>query len=187
MHKAFFIVCAFCCSLLTACSSLPDGRTGDSSADSAESALSSDESRLVLQVIAFAQRASSTSTDEQRKEISAAAKAFTRERSTASRLHYGVLLALPAYAGADAQRALTLLEPLATTGTTGPVRQLASLLILQISERMKEQRRAQQFKEQLDESRTSERVLNERASQLKIQLDELRAIERTLIKRGRPK
>jgi hypothetical protein len=67
------------------------------------------------------------------------------------------------------------------------VRQLAILVVSQISERLKEQRRAQLLKEQLDESRANERLQTERAAQLKIQLDELRAIERALIERRRPK
>lgn len=67
----------------------------------------------------------------------------------------------------------------------GPLRQFATLIVLQTGDRLKEQRRAQQFRDQLDESRASERALNERTLQLKNQLDELRAIERTLIERGR--
>lgn len=187
------VFCVACLCLLAACSSLPPGDaslgTGDSPAESANPAEgnASDESRLVLDTIVFAQRTASASADEQRKEISVAAKLFARDRNVASRLRYGVLLSLPTLLGADVHRALATLEPLATSGDSGPVRQFATLIVQQISERVKEQRRAQQLKEQLDESHTSERVMNERASQLKIQLDELRAVERALIERGRPK
>lgn len=183
---------AACLCLLAACSSLSPGdvapAAGDPPADSAhsvETASASDDARLALETIAFAQRAANASADEQRKELSAAAKTFSRERSTASRLRYGVLLSLPALPGADTQRALATLEPLSAAGGSGPVRQLATLIVLQINERLKEQRRALQFKEQLEESRAGERVLNERAAQLKTQLDELRAIERALVERGR--
>jgi len=187
------VICAACLCLLAACSTLPAGNgssaVGDLPVESETPAENnaSDDSRLVLETIVFAQRLASASADEQRKEMSATAKAFTRDRNTASRLRYGVLLSLPALAGADPHRALATLEPLTAGGGNGPVRQFAALIVLQISERVKEQRRTQQFKEQLDESRASERTLNEKASQLKIQLDELRAIERALIERGRTK
>lgn len=182
------VLIAACLALLTACSSLPPA--GDLPADSgipAESASTLDEATLVLETIALAQRMASASGDEQRRELSAAAKTFARERSAASRLRYGVLLSLPALAGADMHRALAMLEPLSTSGSSGPLRQLTALIVLQLTERTKEQRRAQQFKEQLDESRANERGLNERALQLKTQLDELRAIERALIERGGPR
>lgn len=151
MHRIFVILC-LC--LLTACSNLPG------------SAGVPDESKPVLDAIAYAQRVAAASSEEQRREMSAAAQAATRERSTAARLRYGILLALPALPGADAQRAIAILEPLSAAGNSGAVRQFTSLLLAQINERQKEQRRAQQFKDQLDE---------------------LRAIERTLIERGEPK
>lgn len=193
-QKIFPAICVSCFCLLAACTSLPPGDTAPAVADSPaenptppETASPSEDSLLVLEVIAFAQRMASASADEQRQELSAATKAFARERGIASRLRYGALLSLPTLVGADAQRALAILEPLSAAGNGGPIRQFAALIVLQINERLKEQRRTQQLKEQLDESRASERVLNERALQLKIQLDELRAIERALIERGRPK
>lgn len=195
LQKVFSVFCVFGFCLLAGCNSLPAGDASPAAgeppaesvaATSPEAASSSEESRLVLETIVLTQRMASASAEEQRQEVSAAARSFARQRSNASRLRYGVLLSLPALVGADAQRALTTLEPLSTTGP-GPIRQLASLIVLQLGERLKEQRRAQQFKEQLDESRASERMLDERAAQLKAQLDELRAIERTLIERGRPK
>lgn len=186
---------AFCLCLLAGCSGLPSGgippAEDDSPAETANpagNALPAEDSQLVLETIAFAQRVVSASAEEQRQQMAAAAKAYARERSTASRLRYGVLLSLPTLTGADTQRAQAILDPLSTTGSMIlPVRQLATLVVLQLNERAKEQRRAQQLKDQLDESRASERILSERASQLKAQLDELRAIERTLIERGGPK
>lgn len=196
LHKVFSVFCVFGIYLLAGCNSLPSGdasaTVGDPPAESVaavstEAASSAEETRLVLETLALTQRMATSSAEEQRQEVSAAARAFARQRNNPSRLRYGALLSLPAQVGADAQRALATLEPLSTTGPAGPVRQLAALIVLQIGERLKEQRRAQQFKEQLDESRASERLLDERAAQLKTQLDELRAIERTLIERGRPK
>ena len=144
----------FCLCLLAGCSSLP-GIGG-----------SPDESKLVLDAIAHAQRVGSASPDDQRREMNAAAQLFARERSTAARLRYGVLLSLPGLPTADAQRASLTLEPLSTVTGNGPVRQFSVLLLAQINERQKEQRRTQQLKEQLDE---------------------LRAVERTLIERGQPR
>lgn len=192
-QKVFSVLGVSCFSLLAACSSLPAGdalpaadEAPAESAALAEGAWLADESRLVLESIALGQRMAVAPADEQRQELSGAARAFTRQRSSASRLRYGMLLALPALPGADAQRALATLEPLSASGPVGPLRQFATLLVQQIGERLKELRRAQQLKEQVDEARASERGLNERASQLRIQLDELRAIERALIERGRP-
>lgn len=154
MQKIFTVVCVFAVCLLSACGSLPGvERSG------------SDEGKLVLDAIAHAQRVASASPDDQRRDVAAAAQVFSRERSTAARLRYGVLLSLPALPNADPQRAIVTLEPLSTAGANGPVRQFSTLLLAQINERQKEQRRAQQLKDQLDE---------------------LRAIERTLIERGRP-
>lgn len=192
-QKVFSAICASCFCWLAACSSLPSGDASPAVAEAPaeiaappESVLPSDDPGLLLEVIAFAQHMTSVSADEQRQEMSMAAKAFARDRSAVTRLRYGVLLSLPTLVGADAQRSLAILEPL-TTGSSGQMRQFATLIVLQINERLKEQRRTQQFREQLDESRASERVANERALQLKIQLDELRAIERALLERGRPK
>lgn len=196
LQKVLSVFCVFGIFLLAGCNSLPSGDASTAAADppaesaavaTSDNASSAEETRLVLETIALTQRMASASAEEQRQEVSAAAKGFARQRNNVSRLRYGVLLSLPALLGADPQRALATLEPLSTTGPVGPVRQLAALIVLQLGERLKEQRRAQQFKEQLDESRASERMLDERAAQLKAQLDELRAIERTLIERGRPK
>jgi hypothetical protein len=188
LQKVFSIVCVLYFCLLAGCSSLPAEVAAPVDGDlSTESAWPSDEAKFVLDTISFAQRTASAPIDEQRKEMSAAAKAFTRDRNVAARLRYGLLLSLPTLAGADAHRALATLEPLSASGAISPVRQLAILVVSQISERLKEQRRAQLLKEQLDESRANERLQTERAAQLKIQLDGLRAIERALIERRRPK
>jgi hypothetical protein len=162
MQRFFFLICVC---LLAACSSLQGSGSGSGSSGPSVPSVP-DESKLVLDAIAYAQRVASASADDQRREMSAAAQALTRERSTSARLRYGVLLSLPALPTADAQRASTTLEPLSTASGNGAVRQFSLLLLTQINERQKEQRRAQQFKEQLDE---------------------LRAIERTLIERGQPK
>jgi len=125
-----------------------------------------DDARLVLDAIVHAQRVSAATPDEQRRDMNAAAQTLARDRTTAARLRYGVLLTLPALPGADAQRAATTLEALTTAGHSAQIRHFANYLLTQLAERNREQKRAQQFKDQLDE---------------------LRAIERSLIERGQPK
>ena len=160
MRRIFYV---FCICLQAACSSLPGGA---GTTGSAAGAAVPDESRPVLEAIAYAQRVAGALPDDQRREMNTAAQIFARERSTSARLRYGVLLSLPGLPNADAQRAIVTLEPLGAASGNGPVRQFALLLLAQINERQKEQRRAQQLKEQLDE---------------------LRAVERTLIERGQPR
>lgn len=125
-----------------------------------------DDARLVLDAVVHAQRVSAATPDEQRRDMNAAAQALARDRTTAARLRYGLLLTLPTLPGADAQRAATTLEPLTGAGHSAQVRHFANYILTQLAERSREQKRAQQFKEQLDE---------------------LRAIERSLIERGQPK
>lgn len=111
-----------------------------------------DENRLVLDTLALAQKTAAANAEEQKRELASAQQAYNRERSLGNRLRLGVLLALPQPA---------LLEPLA--GHAGPAGQLATLVQGQLNERLKEGRRAQQLKEQLDELKSIERQLIERS------------------------
>lgn len=119
-----------------------------------------DESRVVLDSIAQAQRVSQASEGEQRRELAAAQQAYNRDKSSASRLRLGVLLALPLANLGDESRALSLLEPLAAN--SGPMGQFAGLLVAQVNERLRQERKGQQWKEQLDQLKTIERQLIER-------------------------
>lgn len=120
-----------------------------------------DENRLVLDTLALAQKTAAANAEEQKRELASAQQAYNRERSLGNRLRLGVLLALPQPALEDKSRALALLEPLA--GHVGPAGQLATLVQGQLNERLKEGRRAQQLKEQLDELKSIERQLIERS------------------------
>ena len=62
----------------------------------------------------------------------------------------------------DAHKAAGLLEPLVSKDATGPMQQFAGLLHVQLAERMREQRRATQLKEQLDALKDVERKIIER-------------------------
>jgi len=132
--------------LLGACSHLPSAPL--------------DENRLVLDTLALAQKAAAASGEEQKRELNAAQQAFNKERSLANRLRLGVLLALPLPALEDEARAAQILEPAASG--SGPAGQLANLMLGQVNDRLKETRRAQQLKDQLDELKAIERQLIER-------------------------
>ena len=73
------------------------------------------------------------------------------------------MLALPGTTFNDDAKAAGLLEPLAgAESSPGPMQQFAELLHTQISERLREQRRAAQLKEQLEALMAIERKIIER-------------------------
>jgi Tfp pilus assembly protein PilN len=72
------------------------------------------------------------------------------------------VLSLPGTPFCDEPKAAGLLEPLVSKEAAGPMQQFAGLLHSQISERVREQRRAAQLKEQLDALRDVERKIIER-------------------------
>jgi hypothetical protein len=122
-----------------------------------------EESRQAAEILAGAQRVALLSADEQRKELGGATQAFNRDRSNFSRIRLGVLYALPGAAIQDDARALSLLEPVA--GGPGALKGLAGLVHAQVAERVKLQKRADQFREQLDQLRAVERSIIERGQQ----------------------
>src|SRR5690606_1447328 len=107
--------------------------------------------------------------DEQRRELNGANQAYGREPSQLARLRLAMLLCLPGTAIADDGRALGLLEPMAagTAGpagaAAGPLRRFAGLLHAQVGERVREQKRSAQLREQLDALKAMERSLMERS------------------------
>jgi hypothetical protein len=128
------------------------------------------ESRQVIELIGYAQKTAALPAEEQQHELNASNQVFSKNRGIYWRVKLAVLLCLPGTAFNDDARAASLLEPLASANGTppGPIRQFAGLLYAQVNERLREQRRTAQLKEQLDA---------------------LKAIERTIIEReqGRPK
>jgi hypothetical protein len=145
------------CAALAGCNHLPVLLSEDS------------ESREVLALIAQAHKFAGLQGEDQKKELNAANQSFTKDRGAASRARLALFLSLPGTAFTDEARAMTLLEPLvppAGTARVLPLRQFAGLLYADIGERMREQRKSAQMKEQLDA---------------------LRAIERSIIERGKPK
>jgi len=122
------------------------------------------ESRQVLELIGYTQRVAALQPDEQQRELNASNQIFSKDRGAYGRVRLALLLSLPGTAFVDDARAVGLLEPLtsAETAASSPMRQFAGLLHAQISERLREQRRAMQLKEQLDALKDVERKIIER-------------------------
>jgi hypothetical protein len=132
------------------------------SATSAAADASAQESRQVVELIAYAQRVAGLQPDEQQRELNASAQIFSKDRGAYGRVRLALLLSLPGTAFCDEPKAAGLLEPLASNEGTGPLQQFAGLLHVQVSERVREQRRAAQLKEQLDALKDVERKIIER-------------------------
>ncbi len=130
------------------------------------SARESQESRQVIELIAYTQRVGVLQAEEQQRELNASSQTFTKDRGAYGRVRLALLLALPGTAFNDDAKAAGLLESLAGAGTSesppGPMQQFAGLLYAQISERLREQRRTAQLKEQLEALKAVERKIIER-------------------------
>jgi hypothetical protein len=124
------------------------------------------ESRQVLELIGYAQKIAALQAEEQRRELNASSQIFSKDRGAYGRVRLALLLALPGTAFNDDARAAGLLEPLAgaaaAESSPGPMQQFAELLHAQIGERLREQRRAAQLKDQLDALKAIERQIIER-------------------------
>jgi hypothetical protein len=125
-----------------------------------------DESRQVIELIEYAQKVAGLQSEEQRRELSASNLIFLKDRGRGSygRLRLALLLALPGTAFNDDARAASLLEPLAggASSPARPMQQLAGLVYTQIAERLREQKRTAQLKEQLEAMKEIERKIIER-------------------------
>ncbi len=121
------------------------------------------ESRQVLELIGYAQKIAALQAEEQRRELNASSQMLSKDRGAYARVRLALLLALPGTAFNDDAKATGLLEPLAgAESSPGPMQQFAWLLHAQISERLREQRRAAQLKEQLEALKAIERKIIER-------------------------
>ncbi len=124
------------------------------------------ESRQVIDLIAYTQRVAALQADEQQRELNASTQMLSKDRGAYGRVRVALLLALPGTAFNDDTRAASLLESLAGAGVSesppGPMQQFAGLLHAQISERLREQRRTVQLKEQLEALKAVERNIIER-------------------------
>jgi hypothetical protein len=142
---------------LAGCAGWPGlgAKSGDSSAQERES-------RQVVELIGYAQRVSGLQADEQQRELNASSQIFSKDRGPYGRVRLALLLSLPGTAFCDEAKAAGLIEPLLSKEASGPMLQFAGLLYTQVSERVREQRRATQLKEQLDALKDVERKIIER-------------------------
>ncbi len=124
------------------------------------------ESRQVIELIAYTQRVAALQADEQQRELNASTQMLSKDRGAYGRVRLALLLALPGTAFNDDTRAAGLLESLAGAAASeappGPMQQFAGLLYAQINERLREQRRTVQLKEQLEALKAVERNIIER-------------------------
>ena len=123
-----------------------------------------EEEQQALSLLVDLQRYAVEAGEDLRRELAAANLALTRARSDANRIRLAMLLTLPTAGPPDDARALSLLEPVVGRGgNASPMKQIASLLYAQISERARsvreEQRKTAAAQEKLDALRAVERSL----------------------------
>jgi hypothetical protein len=146
---------------LAGCANLWPGVTSTSDGDS--SAREERESRQVVELIGYAQRVAALQLEEQQRELNASSQIFSKDRGAYGRVRLALVLSLPGTPFSDEPKAAGLLEPVVSKDTAaGPMQQFAGLLYAQVSERVREQRRATQLKEQLDALKNVERKIMER-------------------------
>jgi len=128
----------------------------------------SDEAEQVGALIAYSRWLATARADEQRREFTSVSQAFARDAGAYTRVKLALLLSVPGSGFTDEGRAVALLEPLAgsvagtTPASTAPLREFAFLLHGQLGERVREQKRSAQLREQLDALKAIERSLIER-------------------------
>jgi len=146
-----------CLAFLGGCANLWPGLT------SAPSARDERESRQVVELIGYAQKVANLQAEDQQRELNASSHIFSKDRGAYGRVRLALVLSLPGTAFCDEPKAAGLLEPVVLKdGPGGPLQQLAGLLYTQLGERMREQRRAAQLKDQLDALKDVERKIIER-------------------------
>ena len=123
-----------------------------------------EEEQQALALLVDLQRYAVEAGEDLRRELAAANLALTRSRSDANRMRLAMLLTLPTAGPPDDARALSLLEPIVgRSGNASPMKQIASLLYAQITERARsvreEQRKSAVAQEKLDALRAVERSL----------------------------
>lgn len=145
---------------LAGCANLWQSVTGPASGEQAPR--EERESRQVVELIGYAQRVAGLQADEQQRELNASSQMFSKDRGAYGRVRLALLLSLPGTPFCDEPKAAGLLDPLVSKEAAGPMQQFAGLLHAQINERVREQRRAAQLKEQLDALKDVERKIIER-------------------------
>jgi hypothetical protein len=120
------------------------------------------EAKQVVDLIAYSQRLSGLSADEQKRELAAANKDYSSDPGLYTRLKLAIVLAAPGSTLNDDAKAASLLEAAASQPARTPLRQFAVLVHGLIQERLRDQKSVAQLKEQLDGLRAIERSLIDR-------------------------
>jgi len=123
-----------------------------------------EEEQQMMALLVELQRYSSEANDELRRDLNAAMQALNRARTEPNRIRAAVLLTLPGAGPPDDARAIALLESVSgKTPGASPMKQLAAVLLAQISERMRgmseERKKSAAAQEKLDQLRAVERSL----------------------------
>ena len=121
------------------------------------------ESRQVVELIGYAHRVAGLPAEDQQRELNASSQNFSKDRGAYGRVRLALVLSLPGTPFCDEPKAAGLLEPvLSKDAAAGPIQQFAGLLYAHLNERVREQRRTTQLKEQLDALKDVERKIIER-------------------------
>jgi hypothetical protein len=122
-----------------------------------------EEEEQALALLVDLQRYAVESGDDLKRELSAANQAMNRARNDANRIRLAMLLTLASAGLPDDPRALSLLEPLVGKTSASPLKQIATVLYVQIVERTRsvkeEQKKTAAAQEKLDALRAIERSL----------------------------
>lgn len=169
------------------------------------------ESEEVLALLAYHQRWSLASAEDQRKEFAAVSQAYNRDKTELGRLRLGMLLIIPNAPFRDDARLAALLDAAASRNAPpdSPRRQLLTVLYRIAFERQRQQgqpkdehrkleaqlrdeqrradeaqRRAEEAQKRSDEFQRRGDELQKRADEVQAKLDKLLAIERELRSRA---
>jgi len=140
------------------------------------------EGQEVLALLAYYQSLASMPADELRREYQTVSQNFVRDKSELSRLRLGFLMSMPGAPWRDESKLQTLLDGSASRSAPpeSPRRQLLLLLQKQSSERLREQRRADDLQRRVDEQQRRADEQLRRADDLQQKLDAMLNIERSL-------
>jgi len=124
----------------------------------------STEDQQMIALLADLQRFGTLQNDELKRELALATQALARQRTDANRVRLAVLYTLARSSPQDDQRALQLFENVAKNAPAiSPVRQLAAVLQVQVTERQhavhEEQQKADAAIQKLEALRAMERSL----------------------------
>jgi len=127
------------------------------------SPVSEDEQQTIALLLDLT-RYAGESNDELRRDLAAAIQSLNRSRTESNRIRAAVLLTLPGAGPTDDARAIALLESVSgKVPGASPVKQLAAVLLVQISERVRgmneERKKSAAAQEKLDQLRAVERSL----------------------------